>query len=124
MCRGVSQLRESIIRVCATDQNRACSANSGSIAQLPNTGGDSAQFSSKALIDRFYENYNKTPQSQHKLFTLLTHPETWYREKNNITPALDEIAKHNYATDSGPVLYTTLYGAYQTWQQNKLLPDI
>lgn len=87
-----------------------------SILEVPDNGADDYAFSASEMIDRFKENYIGGILTEPKQVTYLTHP-NWFdanRQKNmrDVFSYVDQFANRN---DTGPVVFTTLHGVYQTF---------
>lgn len=104
---------------CKNNQNAACSGNNAfKVMEIPNNGGESFRFSTTQLIDRFRLNFNGLPQPGHRMLNILSHPEWFNIDYPKMTNLFETIDQHLYATDKGPIVYTTVENIYQAMLVN------
>lgn len=94
-----------------------------SIWEFPNNGADSYWFSGDELIHRFQLNYGATGiQDAPQVLTYLTHPH-WLTsiDAPKLHMLFQYISNYLYKNDDGPVVFSTIEGAYNEWNKSKFI---
>ncbi len=80
--------------------------------EFPNNGADSYWFDANELVKRFLANYKPIMDSP-QVVTYLSHPHQFKTfDSNKIRGLFDQTGMHDYAKDSGPLVYSTLESIY------------
>ncbi|MCA9379498.1 hypothetical protein KC640_03650, partial [Candidatus Dojkabacteria bacterium] len=89
------------------------------IWEFPNNGADSIWYTETEMIRRFDLNYPNKGQvmSEPQVLTYLSHPQFWNIDKARVDKLFGYIGSYLYRDDNGPVIYTTLESAYNSWDR-------
>lgn len=97
------------------DQNTSTPPNF-SVLEIPNTAGDSNEYTATELIRRYNANVNEEIVSKKTAIVLLSHPQWAEKEFPTIRTVLSTIHLRSYKKDMGPVIFVPVRSIYDQWK--------
>jgi hypothetical protein len=80
--------------------------------EFPNNGGDSWSLSKDEMYARYRANYAGGAASKRSIVIYLSHPDWFNVDKPKMEGLFTDIGNDLYASDKGPVIYTTIEEVY------------